>query len=79
MHYSTIDGIDIATIGLEDLRTQVVSLDILTSAFITHFSLVDHPSSAQDVSLFSGTIRRHASVVFCSRDEQSTRRVSKGS
>ena len=34
----SIDGIDIATIGLEDLRSRVVGLHILTSASIAHCS-----------------------------------------
>lgn len=51
-----IDGIDISTIGLEDLRKRIVG--ILTTNFPGYLCYVSLQTIvSQDVSLFSGTIR----------------------
>jgi len=50
-----VDGIDISTIGLEDLRTRIVrTLPYSSNCFLTRAA---QTIINQDVSLFSGTIR----------------------
>jgi ABC-type multidrug transport system fused ATPase/permease subunit len=51
----SIDGIDISTLGLVDLRTRVVCFSSRNTLYITKEKLQTIVS--QDVSLFSGTIQ----------------------
>jgi ABC-type multidrug transport system fused ATPase/permease subunit len=56
MVFRRIDGIDISTLGLEDLRTRVVSRFVLSGIDLSVYNSLQTVIS-QDVSLFSGTLR----------------------